>query len=62
LSTFITFIEEPIITPHTASCRMPNVTNMSLEDMMGEPCHSYKRLHVIRSLAQENPHFRLCWI
>ncbi len=62
LSTFITFITEPIITPHTASCRMPNVTNMSLEKMMGGPCHNYKRLHVIRSLAQKNLHFHLFWI
>ena len=53
LSTFITFIAEPIITPHTASCRMPNVTNMSLQNMMGEPCHNYKRSHLGRSLSKK---------
>jgi hypothetical protein len=54
LSTFITFIAEPIITPHTASCRMPNVTNMSLEKMMGETCPNYKRLQVSQSISKKS--------
>ena len=53
LSTFITLIAELITTPHTASCRMSNVTNMSLQKMMREPCLNYKRSHVGRSLSKK---------
>ena len=57
LSTFITFIAEPIITAHTSNCHMPNVTNTSLETIMEEPCYNYKLLHVIRSLARKTSTF-----